>query len=93
MPLTRRDLVCSRTQFIKLNPNAVNGGQVYSIGPLNIAYRDGDQSTVYIKFRSQDESESPAITLLCNFFLIPTTEDRFKADYFDMWRYVEQAAN
>jgi len=56
----------------KLDPAAVYGGQVYTIGPLNIAYRDGDRSIVYVKFSS------------------PEDKNRFKADFFGMWQYVEQ---
>ncbi|KAH7136012.1 hypothetical protein B0J11DRAFT_597307 [Dendryphion nanum] len=59
---------CHQTRLTKLDPAAVSGGQVYTIGPLNIAYRDGDREIVYVKFASKAE------------------KDKFKADFFDMWR-------
>jgi hypothetical protein len=35
----------------------IQGGQVYTVGPLNIAYRDGESSTVYVKFPTEEDSK------------------------------------
>jgi len=43
---------CSQTTFTKLDPDSVHGDVVYAVGPLNIAYRDGDCATLYVRFRS-----------------------------------------
>ena len=49
--------VCYDTRIATLEPGAVSGGQVTTIGPLNIAYRDGGQSTVYLKFPTTEDRE------------------------------------
>lgn len=35
----------------------MQGGEVHAVGPLNIAYRDGESSTVYVKFSTPEDSE------------------------------------
>lgn len=51
------ETVSHQTKFTKLSLDAVIGAQVYTIGPLNIAYRDGDRSIVYMKFPSPEDSK------------------------------------
>ncbi|PVH93983.1 hypothetical protein DM02DRAFT_694377 [Periconia macrospinosa] len=61
----------SETQFLKLSQDAVNGGEVYTVGPMNIAYQEGERETVYLMFTGDGKQEN------------------FKADFFDLRRYVE----
>lgn len=33
-----------------MGADEVLGGQVYAVGPLNVAYQEGERKTVYVKF-------------------------------------------
>jgi hypothetical protein len=51
------------TRLTEVDAGMVRGGQVYTIGPLNIAYRDGESASVYVKFPTVEDSKfSSALT-------------------------------
>jgi hypothetical protein len=45
------------TRADEVHRDAVQGIQVHILGPLNIAYRDGETATVYVKFPTEEDSK------------------------------------
>jgi hypothetical protein len=40
-----------------VDSKASQGGLVFTVGPLNVAYRDGETATVYVRFPTEEDSK------------------------------------
>jgi hypothetical protein len=45
------------TRMGEVHHDAIQGGQVYTLRPLNIAYRDDETATVYVNFSTEEDSK------------------------------------
>jgi hypothetical protein len=72
---------------------------VFTVGPLNVAYRDGETATVYVKFSTEEGGK--LLFQVASIFdsscfsstYYYATEGKFMAAFWDMWRYVEHTAD
>ncbi|KAF2824461.1 hypothetical protein CC86DRAFT_384088 [Ophiobolus disseminans] len=55
--IVEKHFSCSHlTRLTEIEPETVYGGQVFTVGPLNIAYRDGESSMVYVRFLTKEDN-------------------------------------